>query len=71
MREIWDLRSANVPMSLVNSTSSTRVATLADYDDAVATTSKRWSNQEPKTTKDHAGDDMGPVLLPLRGEIAK
>ncbi|CAO3657286.1 unnamed protein product [Mucor hiemalis] len=70
VREIWDLRSANVPMSLVNSTSATKVPTVKDTQEEV-NSSKRWSNQEPRPTKDSSGDDTGPVLLPLRGEIAK
>lgn len=57
-------------MSLVNSTSNTKIPTEKDtqnnqdHDSLEVKNSKRWSNQQPS-------DDLGPVLLPLRGEIAK
>lgn len=73
MREIWDLRSANVPLSMVQSTSTHKILgpeIQEDNDSPEVKSSKRWSNQEPRPTKEPA-DDMGPVLLPLRGEIAK
>lgn len=74
MREIWDLRSANVPMSMVNSTSTTKILSpeieFEDNDSPEVKNSKRWSNQEPRPAKE-LNEDMGPVLLPLRGEIAK
>ncbi|GAA5800243.1 hypothetical protein HPULCUR_005668 [Helicostylum pulchrum] len=74
VREIWDLRSANVPMSLVNSTSSTKIVnseTNIDANDSPEVkSSKRWSNQEPRPIRDPS-EEAGPVLLPLRGEIAK
>lgn len=74
MREIWDLRSANVPMSMVNSTSTTKILSpeieFEDNDSPEVKNSKRWSNQERRPAKE-LNEDMGPVLLPLRGEIAK
>jgi hypothetical protein len=62
-------------MSLVNSTSNTKIPTQDtlnddENDSPEVKNSKRWSNQEPRPAKEHA-DDSGPVLLPLRGEIAK
>jgi exocyst complex component 4 len=71
VREIWDLRSANVPLSLLNSKITTQINDNGENDSPETKSSKRWSNQEPRPAKESNNDDMGPVLLPLKGEIAK
>lgn len=58
---------------MVTSTSTHKILeseTGEDNDSPEVKSSKRWSNQDSRPAKEPT-DDMGPVLLPLRGEIVK
>lgn len=72
VREIWDLRSSNAPSSTIQNTSNNLLEHADDNEpeSSEAKNSKRWSSQEPRPPKENNGD-LTPVLLPLRGEIAK
>jgi exocyst complex component 4 len=79
VREIWDLRSANVPLSMINSASklldqtgsSLQPQEEEEDESPEVKNSKRWSNQEPRPPRENNEDAVASVLLPLRGEIAK
>jgi exocyst complex component 4 len=72
VREIWDLRSSNVPPSMVNSASRMLDQTVSEQDESLEVkNSKRWSNQDPRPPRENQDDVAASVLLPLRGEIAK
>lgn len=71
VREIWDLRSSNVPPSVIqNANKLLDQAGMVEDESSEVKNSKRWSSQEPRPPKEY-NDDLTPVLLPLRGEIAK
>lgn len=70
VREIWDLRSAHVPPSMITSTS--KLDTDRDDEDSPEVRhSKRWSSEETGPVFKEPSDSIQPVLLPLKGEIAK
>lgn len=79
VREIWDLRSANVPPSMITSSASTKIntdknginANGEEEDSPEVKHSKRWSSEETRPEFKELKDTIEPVLLPLRGEIAK
>ncbi|KAI8994873.1 Sec8 exocyst complex component-specific domain-containing protein [Pilobolus umbonatus] len=75
VREIWDLRSSKLSMAMVSSKSAHHKdhdSTDDSEDDTPEVkNSKRWSSQEPRPVSIATEEDIVPVLLPLRGEIAK
>ncbi|KAG2192041.1 hypothetical protein INT46_011644 [Mucor plumbeus] len=70
VREIWDLRSANVPPSMITSTPKLNLD-RDEEDSPEVKHSKRWSSEETRPASKEPTDTIEPVLLPLRGEIAK
>lgn len=70
VREIWDLRSANVPPSMITPTPKLN-SDRDDEDSPEVKHSKRWSSEETRPVFKELTDATEPVLLPLKGEIAK
>ncbi|RCI02454.1 hypothetical protein CU098_009274 [Rhizopus stolonifer] len=62
VREIWDLRSSDLPPS---------TAVNQEQESLEVRNSKRWSSQDSKPQLLETNDNTTPVVLPLRGEIAK
>lgn len=71
VREIWDLRSAHVPPSMITSTPKLTADRDDDQDSPEVKHSKRWSSEETRPAFKEPSDTIQPVLLPLKGEIAK
>ncbi|KAI9476110.1 MAG: Sec8 exocyst complex component-specific domain-containing protein [Benjaminiella poitrasii] len=72
VREIWELRTARVPPSVFHSTTKLlgQIHSSTQNESTEAKNSKQWSNQGINQSKE-IEDDASPVLLALRGEIAK
>ncbi|CAO3607525.1 unnamed protein product [Mucor fragilis] len=71
VREIWDLRSAHAPPSMITSTTKLNADRDDDQDSPQVKHSKRWSSEETRPAFKEPTDTIQPVLLPLKGEIAK